>query len=68
MIQVAEGDDADEVCRWLYSSCAVISESPPGIGDVSSKGSSCRGSLLAVITQQFLDLMSQRRDRPSVSH
>jgi hypothetical protein len=42
VIHVAEGLDVEEVCRGLCSTCAVISESPPGTGDVSSQGSSLR--------------------------
>jgi hypothetical protein len=42
MIHVPEGDDVEEVCRWVYNTCEVIAESSPGIGDVSSKGSSRR--------------------------
>ena len=40
VIHVAEGPDVEEVCRGLYSTCAVISESPPVTGDVSSQGCS----------------------------
>jgi hypothetical protein len=62
MIHVPEGGDVEEVCRWLYSTCAVIAESYPGIGDVSSKGSSRRqGQLLSFFCAQVPGVVSAWR-------